>query len=156
MDPLSILQNRIEQLEAKLGVSNSRSDGQQGDSATTSLLNTAQAINNATAGHEKLTEAMQMANELNNYTDPNFVEKLQETDMHMREVAAAEPVEPVLASEAIQQAPQMQAQVTQGIQELAETCGAAASDASQQLADVAQKVEKVEEKMFPKRRNGLD
>lgn len=78
MDPLSVLQSRIEQLEAKLGVAaNSPIDGQQGDTATMNLLNTAQAINNATSGHEKLTEAMQVANELNNYTDPNFVEKVK-------------------------------------------------------------------------------
>lgn len=42
------------------------------------------------------------------------------------------------------------------MQELAETCGAAASDASEQLANVAQKVEQTEQKMFPRRRNGLD
>lgn len=47
-------------------------------------------------------------------------------------------------------------QVSQGVQELAETCGAAASDASEQLANVAQKVEQTEQKMFPRRRNGLD
>lgn len=47
-------------------------------------------------------------------------------------------------------------QVSHGIQELAETCGTAASNASEQLAGVAQKVEQVEEKMFPRRRNGLD
>lgn len=76
MDPLAVLQSRIEQLEAKLGVAAGHIDGQQGDSATMNLLNTAQTINNATAGHEKLTVAMHMANELNNYTDPNFVEKV--------------------------------------------------------------------------------
>lgn len=77
MDPLAVLQNRIEQLEAKLGLAaNTPVDGQQGDSITTNLLNTAQAINNATAGHEKLNEAMQMATELNNYTDPNYVENV--------------------------------------------------------------------------------
>lgn len=82
MDPLAILQSRIEQLEAKLGVAaNSPIDGQQGDSATMNLMNTAQTISNATAGHEKLSEAMQMANELNNYTDPNFVEKVSRTCM---------------------------------------------------------------------------
>lgn len=77
MDPISILQSRIEQLEAKLGLAaNSPIDGQQGDTATANLLNTAQAINNATAGHEKLNEAMHLATELNNYTDPNFVENV--------------------------------------------------------------------------------
>ena len=47
-------------------------------------------------------------------------------------------------------------QVSQGVQELAETCGAAASEASEQLANVAQKVEQAEQKLFPRRRNGLD
>lgn len=46
--------------------------------------------------------------------------------------------------------------MSHGIQELAEMCGTAASAASEKLAAVAQKVEQVEEKMFPKRRNGLD
>ncbi|KAJ0181370.1 hypothetical protein K1T71_003455 [Dendrolimus kikuchii] len=186
MDPIAVLQSRIEQLEAKLGFANTM-EGQQGDSATTNLLNTAQAINNATAGQEKLNEAMQMATELNNYTDPNFVENMQQNDMHMHELAAAEPIlkhhchcmqhckqaAPVLESEPIQQAAQMQATVdkmhataaeakaeadavSHGIQELAETCGSAAAESSQRLADVAQKVEQVEQKMFPKRRNGLD
>ncbi|CAH1643245.1 unnamed protein product [Spodoptera littoralis] len=188
MDPISILQSRIEQLEAKLGLAaNAPIDGQQGDTATANLLNTAQAINNATAGHEKLSEAMPMASELNNYTDPNFVENMQQNEMHMHEVAAAEPVikhhchcmhrckqaASVLESEPIQHTAQMQEvvnnmqaaaaevkveadAVSQGVQELAETCGAAASDASEQLANVAQKVEQTEQKMFPRRRNGLD
>ncbi|XP_023934432.1 uncharacterized protein LOC112043318 [Bicyclus anynana] len=187
MDPIAVLQNRIEQLEAKLGINASSLDGQQGDSATANLLNVAQAINSATAGHEKLSEAKDMASELNNYTDPNLVENMQQNNMHMHEVVAAEPLiqhhchcmhrckqaAPVLESEPIQQVPQMQAQVNEmhvgaasvkteaeevshGIQELAETCGAAASDASEQLASVAQKVEQVEQKMFPRRRNGLD
>lgn len=47
-------------------------------------------------------------------------------------------------------------QVSHGIQQLAETCGTAASTAAEQLTTVAQKVEQVEQKMFPKRRNGLD
>ncbi|XP_072935647.1 uncharacterized protein DCTN3-p24 [Epargyreus clarus] len=125
MDPIAVLQNRIEQLEAKLGLAPNSIDGQQGDSATTNLVNAAQAISNATAGHEKLSEAMQMATELNNYTDPNFVENMQQNNMHLREVVAAEPViqhhchcmhrckqaVPVLESEAIQQVPHMQAQV---------------------------------------------
>lgn len=77
MDPIAILQNRIEQLEAKLGINaNSFLEGQQGDSATANLLNAAQAINNATAGQEKLSEARNMASELNNYTDPNLVENV--------------------------------------------------------------------------------
>lgn len=77
MDPISVLQNRIEQLEAKLGLAASMPvEGQQGDTVTTNLLNTSQAINNATAGHEKLTEAMQRATELNNYTDPNLLENV--------------------------------------------------------------------------------
>ncbi|XP_028039937.1 uncharacterized protein LOC114250316 [Bombyx mandarina] len=188
MDPIAVLQSRIEQLEAKLGLSPEISmDGQQGDSVTANLLSTAQAINNATAGHEKLHEAMQMASELNNYSDPNFVENLQKNDLHKQEVLAAEPVirhhcrcmqqckqaTPVLESEAIQKAAQMQPTVdkmhaaaaevkaeadavSHGIQQLAETCGSAANDSSQQLANVAQMVEKVETKMFPKRRNGLD
>lgn len=187
MDPIAVLQSRIEQLEAKLGFANAPVDGQHGDSATTNLLNTAQAISNATAGQEKLTEAMQIAKDLNNYTDPNLLEKIQENNMHMHEVAAAEPVirhhcscmhrykqaSPVLESEPIQQAAQMQATVdkmhaaavetkaegdavSHGIQELAETCGSAAADSSQNLADIAQKVEQVEQKMFPQRRNGLD
>ncbi|XP_049887895.1 uncharacterized protein LOC126382160 [Pectinophora gossypiella] len=197
MDAITILQNRIEQLEAKLGLAAGGASSplvdpmtqhhQQGDSVTTNLLNTAQAMNNATAGLEKLPQAMNMASELNNYTDPNFVENMQQNEMHMQEVAAAEPAirhhchcmhrcqqgAPVLESEAIQQVPQMQAAVnnlhaaaaevkmeadavSQGVQELAETCGQAASNASEQLANVAQKVENAEEKMFPKRRNGLD
>lgn len=82
MDPISILQSRIEQLEAKLGLAaNAPIDGQQGDTATANLLNTAQAINNATVGHEKLSEAMHMASELNNYTDPNFIENVSLTDL---------------------------------------------------------------------------
>ncbi|KAG6448023.1 uncharacterized protein LOC115442107 [Manduca sexta] len=188
MDPIAILQSRIEQLEAKLGFStNSTVDGQQGDSATVNLLNTAQTISNATAGHEKLNEAMQMATELNNYADPNFIENMQQNDINKREVVAAEPVirhhcqcmhhckqaAPVLESEALQQAVEMQGtvdnmhkaaavvkaeadMVSHGIQQLAETCGTAALDASEQLAAVAQKVEQVEQKIFPKRRNGLD
>ena len=188
MDPIAILQSRIEQLEAKLGLNpSSPEDGQQGDSATTNLISTAQAITNATAGHKILHDAMQMATELNNYNDPNFVENLQQNDMHQREVAAAEPLirhhcqcmhrckqaAPVLESEAIQKAAQMQGtvdsmhtsaqevkaeadQVSHGIQQLAETCGSAAAESSEQLANVAQKVEQVEEKMFPRRRNGLD
>ncbi|XP_053601790.1 uncharacterized protein LOC128670275 [Plodia interpunctella] len=187
MDPIAILQNRIEQLEAKLGLANVPLDGQQGDSATSNLLNTSQAINNATLGHEKLSESMQMASELNNYTDPNLVENIQQNNMHMQEVAAAEPVlrhhcqcmhrckqaEPVLDSEAIQQVPQMQETVNNmhaaaaevkaeadavslGVQQLAETCGSAASEAVEQIAGVAQKVAQVEDKVFPKRRNGLD
>ncbi|CAH2099585.1 unnamed protein product [Euphydryas editha] len=188
MDPIAVLQSRIEQLEAKLGINNNiLVDGQQGDSATTNLLNAAQAMNNATAGHEKLSEAKNIASELNNYTDPNLVENMQQNNMHMHEVVAAEPIiqhhcqcmhrckqaAPVLESEPIQHVPQMQATVNKlhmaaaevkaeadavshGIQELAETCGTAASAASEKLAVVAQKVEQVEEKMFPKRRNGLD
>ncbi|KAM3960142.1 uncharacterized protein ACR2FA_005770 [Aphomia sociella] len=186
MDPITVLQSRIEQLEAKLGLA-ANIDGQQGDSATANLLNVAQAINNATAGHEKLSEAMQMATELNNYTDPNLIENMQQNTMHMQEVSAAEPIirhhchcmhrckqaSPVLESEALQQVPRMQETVDKmhaaaaevkaeadavslGVQQLAETCGAAASDASEQLINIAQKVEQVEEKMFPKRRNGLD
>ncbi|CAH2262272.1 uncharacterized protein LOC120637837 [Pararge aegeria] len=187
MDPIAVLQNRIEQLEAKLGMNASTLDGQQGDSATINLLNAAQAINNATAGHEKLSEARDMASELNNYTDPNLLENMHQNNMHMHEVVAAEPLiqhhchcmhrckqaAPVLESEPIQQVPQMQADVNQmhvgaaevkaeadivshGIQELAETCGAAASSASELLANVAQKVEQMEQKMLPRRRNGLD
>lgn len=76
MDPIAVLQNRIEQLEAKLGLNASTPEGQQGDSATANLLNCAQAINNATAGHEKLSEARNMASELNNYTDPNLAENV--------------------------------------------------------------------------------
>ncbi|XP_026484654.2 uncharacterized protein LOC113392437 [Vanessa tameamea] len=188
MDPIAVLQSRIEQLEAKLGINNNiLVEGQQGDSATTNLLNAAQAMNNATAGHEKLSETRNVASELNNYTDPNLIENMQQNDMHMHEVLSAEPViqhhchcmhrckqaAPVLESESIQQVPQMQTtvnklhkaaaqvkaeadSVSHGIQELAETCGEAASSASEKLASVAQKVEQVEEKMFPKRRNGLD
>ncbi|XP_045505959.1 uncharacterized protein LOC123702289 [Colias croceus] len=188
MDPIAVLQSRIEQLEAKLGLpSNSLIEGQQGDSVTANLLNTAQAISNATAGHEKLMQAQNMASELNNYTDPNFIENMQQNTMNMHEIAAAEPVikhhchcmhrckqaAPVLESEVLQQVPQMQEAVnnmhiaaaeakaeadgvSQGIQELAETCGAAASNASEQLTNVAQKVEQAEQKLFPKRRNGLD
>ncbi|KAL0895449.1 hypothetical protein ABMA27_011570 [Loxostege sticticalis] len=188
MDPIAVLQSRIEQLEAKLGLASSvQGDGQQGDTVSSNLLNASQAINNVTAGHEKLPEAMHRASELNNYTDPNLLENIQQNEMHMREVVAAEPVikhhcqcmhrckqaAPVLESEPIQQVPRMQAAVdrmqaaaaevkaeadvvSHGIQELAETCGTAASNASEQLAGVAQKVEQVEEKMFPRRRNGLD
>ncbi|XP_068628944.1 uncharacterized protein DCTN3-p24 [Battus philenor] len=188
MDPIAILQNRIEQLEAKLGLAlNNPADGQKDDSATINLLNAAQSINNATAGHEKLSDSMQRATELNNYTDPNFVENMQQNNMNMQEVVAGEPVikhhchcmhrcrqaAPVLESEAIQQVPELQDSVNKmhaaaaevkaeadavshGIQELAETCGTAASNASEQLAEVAQKVEQVETKLFPKRRNGLD
>ncbi|XP_059049372.1 uncharacterized protein LOC131844485 [Achroia grisella] len=188
MDPIAVLQNRIEQLEAKLGLApNMPLESQQGDSATINLLNAAQAINNATAGHEKLSEAMQIATELNNYTDPNLIENIQQQNIQMQEVSAAEPIlrhhchcmhrckqaAPVLESEAIQKVPQMQEVVDNmhaaaaevkteadvvslGVQQLAETCGAAASNASEQLTNIAQKVEQVEQKMFPKRRNGLD
>lgn len=87
MDPISILQSRIEQLEAKLGVAaNAPIDGQQGDTATANLLNTAQAINNATAGHEKLSEAMPVASELNNYTDPNLVENVRQFHESLRKL----------------------------------------------------------------------
>ncbi|XP_061721804.1 uncharacterized protein LOC133528423 isoform X2 [Cydia pomonella] len=93
MDPITVLQSRIEQLEAKLGLAvSSTPDGQQGDSATSHLLNAAQTVNNATMGHEKLSEAVDMANELNNYTDPNFVEMSEQTNKHKQVVAAAEPV----------------------------------------------------------------
>lgn len=188
MDPIAILQNRIEQLEAKLGfATNALNERQQGDSATSNLLNTAQAINNATMGHEKLSEAMPIANELNNYSDPNYVESSEQNNKHMLEVAAAEPMirnhchcmhrckqaAPVLESEALQHVPEMQATVdqmqraaaevkaeadavSQGIQEVAGTCGAAAAAASEQLGAAAQQVEVVEQKMFPRRRNGLD
>lgn len=79
MDPIAVLQSRIEQLEAKLGINACNIiEGQQGDSATANLLNTAQAINNATAEHEKLKEARNMANELNNYTDPNLAENVSD------------------------------------------------------------------------------
>ncbi|XP_041973872.1 uncharacterized protein LOC121729421 [Aricia agestis] len=189
MDPIAVLQNRIEQLEAKLGLGSHAQglDGQHGDSIATNLLNAAQAINNATAGHEKLSAIKSIANELNNYTDPNLVENLQRNNNNMNEVVAAEPMiqhhchcmqrckqaAPVLESEPLQQVPQMQTLVdsmynaanevkadadvvAQGIQELAETCGAAASNASEQLANVAKKVDQLEEKKFPKRRNGLD
>lgn len=47
-------------------------------------------------------------------------------------------------------------QVSQGVAELAETVGNAAVNASEQLAAVVQKVDQVEEKKFPRRRNGLD
>ncbi|KAL4705656.1 hypothetical protein ACJJTC_011218 [Scirpophaga incertulas] len=130
MDPLAVLQSRIEQLEAKLGMmANFQEDGQDqsGDTVTTNLLKTSQAINNATAGYEKLPEAMQRATELNNYTDPNLVENIQQNDVHLQEVVAAEPVikhhchcmqhckqtSSVLESEAIQQVPQMQTTVNQ-------------------------------------------
>ncbi|CAG9782767.1 unnamed protein product [Diatraea saccharalis] len=188
MDTIAVLQSRIEQLEAKLGLTSTTPvDNQQGDTITANLLNTSQSINNAVAGYEKLPEAMQRATELNNYTDPNLLENIQQNDMRMREVVAAEPIikhhchcmqrckqtAPVLESEAILQVPQMQEavdrmhtaaaevkaeadMVSHGVQELAETCGAAASHASEQLAEVAQKVELAEEKIFPKRRNGLD
>ncbi|XP_063372432.1 uncharacterized protein LOC134660583 isoform X2 [Cydia amplana] len=158
MDPITVLQSRIEQLEAKLGLAvSSTPDGQQGDSATSHLLNAAQTMNSATVGHEKLTEAVNMANELNNYTDPNFVEMAV----------------PVLESEPIQHVPEMQATVDNmhqaaaevkaeadavslGIQEIAETCGAAAAAASGQLAGAARRAEQAEQKLFPQRRNGLD
>ncbi|RVE40419.1 hypothetical protein evm_014931 [Chilo suppressalis] len=126
MDPIAILQSRIEQLEAKLGLAADASvDNQQGDTVTANLLNTSQAISNATAGYEKLPEAMHRASELNNYTDPNLLENIQQNDLHMREVVAAEPIikhhchcmqrckqaAPVLESEAIQQVPQIQESV---------------------------------------------
>lgn len=47
-------------------------------------------------------------------------------------------------------------QVTKGVAELAETVGNAAANVSEQLAAVAQKVDQMEEKKFPRRRNGLD
>lgn len=47
-------------------------------------------------------------------------------------------------------------QVSHGVAELAETVGNAAANASEQLAAVAEKVDQVEEKKFPRRRNGLD
>ncbi|XP_061725863.1 uncharacterized protein LOC133531573 [Cydia pomonella] len=126
MDPITVLQSRIEQLEAKLGLAVSPTpDGQQGDSATSHLLNTAQTINNATLGHEKLSEAVNMAHELNNYTNPNFVEISEQSNKHKQVVTAAEPVlhyhcscmhrckqaVPVLESEPIQHVPEMQASV---------------------------------------------
>ncbi|XP_063634278.1 uncharacterized protein LOC134804895 [Cydia splendana] len=188
MDPITVLQSRIEQLEAKLGLAvSSTPDGQQGDSATSHLLNAAQTMNNATVGHEKLSEAVNMANELNNYTDPNFVEMSEQSDKHKQVVGAAEPMlrhhcscmhrckqaVPVLESEPIQHVPEMQATVDNmhqvaaevkaeadavslGIQEIAETCGAAAAAASEQLAGAARRVEQAEHKLFPQRRNGLD
>ncbi|XP_011549047.3 uncharacterized protein LOC105381098 [Plutella xylostella] len=189
MDPIAVLQNRIEQLEAKLGVApvNTPGEAPQGDTATANLLSTAQAMTNATAGHEKLSEAMNMASELNNYTDPNLMENIQQNNMHRQEVEAAEAMiknhcqclnhckqaAPVLESEAIAEVPKMQATVDRmhaeaaavkteadavslGVQQLAETCGAAASDASERLAGVAHSVDQAEEKLFPKRRNGLD
>ncbi|XP_075981541.1 dynactin 3, p24 subunit [Anticarsia gemmatalis] len=152
MDPIAVLQNRIEQLEAKLGLAaNTPIDGQQGDSATQNLLNTAQAISNATAGNEKLSEAMQIASELNNYTDPNFVENMQQNQMHMHEVAAAEPVikhhchcmqrckqaAAVLESEPIQHVAQMQ-EVVNNMQAAAAEVKAEADEVSagvQQLAE---------------------
>lgn len=47
-------------------------------------------------------------------------------------------------------------QVSHGVAELAETVGNTAANASEQLAAVAQKVDQLEEKKFPRRRNGLD
>lgn len=79
MDPIAVLQNRIEQLEAKLGfVSNAPVDVPQhhGDSVTANLVQASQGFINATAGHEKLPEAMHMASELNNYTDPHLAENV--------------------------------------------------------------------------------
>ncbi|XP_026324137.1 uncharacterized protein LOC113233286 [Hyposmocoma kahamanoa] len=190
MDPIAVLQNRIEQLEAKLGLAPNAPENihqHHGDSATTNLLHAAQGITNATVGHEKLPEAMHLASELNNYTDPNLAENLQQNEMHAQEVAAAENVirhhchcmhqcrqaAPVMDSQPIQQVPQMQETVnnlqaaaaevkadadvvSQGVAELAETVGNAAANASEQLAAVAEKVDQVEEKKFPRRRNGLD
>lgn len=79
MDPIAVLQNRIEQLEAKLGLAPNIPENvnqHHGDSATANLLHAAQGITNATAGHEKLPEAMHLASELNNYTDPNLAENV--------------------------------------------------------------------------------
>lgn len=79
MDPIAVLQNRIEQLEAKLGLTPNAPENihqHHGDSATANLLHAAQGITNATAGHEKLPEAMHLASELNNYTDPNLAENV--------------------------------------------------------------------------------
>ncbi|VVC90717.1 unnamed protein product [Leptidea sinapis] len=160
MDPIAILQNRIEQLEAKLGLaSDIVNEGQQGDSATANLMNAAQSINNAIAGHERLSKIHDMANELNNYTDPNLIENMQQNNMKMQEIAAAEPIikhhchcmhkcgqgAPVLESEPLQQVPQMQETVNQ--------MHVAAAEVKTE-ADV--KVEQLEEKKFPRRRNGLD
>ncbi|KAJ2943917.1 hypothetical protein O0L34_g8237 [Tuta absoluta] len=127
MDPIAVLQNRIEQLEAKLGLAAGMApqplvDPVHGDSITANLLNTQQAMSNAVAGLEKLPQAMNMASELNNYTDPNLPQNIQEHQMRMEEVAGAESAlqhhchcmhqcqqrAPVLESEPIQQVPQMQ------------------------------------------------
>lgn len=79
MDPIAVLQNRIEQLEAKLGLASNVPENvhlHHGDSATANLLHASQGITNAIAGHEKLPEAMPLASELNNYTDPNLAENV--------------------------------------------------------------------------------
>lgn len=83
MDPIAVLHNRIQMLEAKLGLSEQQANmppveqSQQGDSVTANLVNASAAMNNATAGHEKLAEAMHQATELNNYADPNFVDTVR-------------------------------------------------------------------------------
>ena len=46
---------------------------------STRYIKKPQAINNATAGQEKLSDARNMANELNNYTDPNLVENVSKS-----------------------------------------------------------------------------
>lgn len=76
MDPLAVLQNRIEQLEAKLGLASAPVDGQRGDSVVELLASAVDARRSAIAGHEELAAAAQRATELNNYADPNFVEKV--------------------------------------------------------------------------------
>lgn len=90
MDPIAVLQSRIEQLEAKLGLASSvQGDGQQGDTVSSNLLNASQAINNVTAGHEKLPEAMHRASELNNYTDPNLLENVSNSNSYPFKISAA-------------------------------------------------------------------
>ncbi|VVC90718.1 unnamed protein product [Leptidea sinapis] len=84
---------------------------------------------------------------------------MQQNNMKMQEIAAAEPIikhhchcmhkcgqgAPVLESEPLQQVPQMQETVNQ--------MHVAAAEVKTE-ADV--KVEQLEEKKFPRRRNGLD
>lgn len=86
MDPIAILQNRIEQLEAKLGVAGSQQGGdsrvQGGDSIAANLMNAHAAMASGAAGHEKVTAAMAQATELNNYTSPDVMQHVSWTGSH--------------------------------------------------------------------------
>ncbi|GBP66842.1 hypothetical protein EVAR_98794_1 [Eumeta japonica] len=188
MDPITVLERRIEQLEAKFGILplSPSDNGQQGDSAVTNLLNSANSIKNITAGLEKGKEAMERASELNNYMDPNLIEKVQQNELKVREVVAAEPIirthcqcmhhcqkaAPVMNSEPLQQVPQAQTIVNEmqtavkEVEREAEIVSHGVQELAQTCGTAAAKASeqiaavaaKVDqvEQKLPKRRNGLD